>query len=182
MSSVQATGDFAADAETGRRYAELAVGLIFLKITCSCLATAVSVRFIRIPIALELRPVGANFRSLSSSACVHGRESKWAGSVIGPCELSKTAPIEIPSARTNAVGTTNFKVIVSGSSRTFALTYPRTEDHLPLSRGIENWTHESAPKRGSLLILPARKTLQRPARTSRFSWRPPTPIAPAMRC
>jgi hypothetical protein len=61
--------------------------LIFLKITCSCLArewTAVSVRFIRIPIALELRPVGANFRSLSSSACVHGREAKCAGSVISP--------------------------------------------------------------------------------------------------
>jgi hypothetical protein len=61
---------------------------IFLKITCSCLArdrTADSVWFIRIPIAFELRPVGANFRSLSSSACVHGRESKWASSVIGPC-------------------------------------------------------------------------------------------------
>jgi hypothetical protein len=46
--------------------------LIFLKITCSCLArerTAVSVRFIRMPIALELRPVGANFRGLSSSDC-----------------------------------------------------------------------------------------------------------------
>ena len=61
--------------------------LIFLKITCSCLArerTAVSVRFIRIPIALELRPVSANFRSLSSSVCVHGREAKCSGSVIGP--------------------------------------------------------------------------------------------------
>jgi hypothetical protein len=61
--------------------------LIFLKITCSCLArerTAVSVRFIRIPIALELKPASANFRRFSSSACVHGRESKWAGSVIGP--------------------------------------------------------------------------------------------------
>jgi hypothetical protein len=63
------------------------VNPVFLKITCNCLArerTAVSVRFIRIPIALELRPVGANFRSLSSSAWVHGRESKSAGSVIGP--------------------------------------------------------------------------------------------------
>src|SRR5258706_16006316 len=37
--------------------------LIFLKITCSCLArerTAVSVRFIRMPIALELSPLSAN--------------------------------------------------------------------------------------------------------------------------
>jgi hypothetical protein len=62
------------------------LGLIFLKITCSCLArerTAVSVRFIRMPIALELSPVSANLRRLSSSACVHGRDSKWAGSVIG---------------------------------------------------------------------------------------------------
>ena len=61
--------------------------LIFLKITCSCLArerTAVSVRFIRMPIALELSPVSANLRSLSSSACVHGREAKCSGSVIGP--------------------------------------------------------------------------------------------------
>ena len=61
---------------------------IFLKITCRCSArerTAVSVRFIRIPIAVELSPVSANLRSLSSSACVHGREAKWAGSVIGPC-------------------------------------------------------------------------------------------------
>ena len=61
--------------------------LIFLKITCSCLArerTAISVRFIRIPIALELRPVSANFRRFSSSACVHGREAKCSGSVIGP--------------------------------------------------------------------------------------------------
>jgi hypothetical protein len=64
------------------------LGLIFLKITCICLAsewTAVSVRFIWMPIALELSPVSANLRSLSSSACVHGREAKWAGSVIGPC-------------------------------------------------------------------------------------------------
>jgi hypothetical protein len=61
--------------------------LIFLKITCSCLArerTAVSVRFIRMPIALGLSPVSANLRSLSSSACVHGREAKCSGSVIGP--------------------------------------------------------------------------------------------------
>jgi hypothetical protein len=61
--------------------------LIFLKITCSCLArerTAVSVRFIRMPIALELSPVSANLRSLSSSVCVHGREAKCSGSVIGP--------------------------------------------------------------------------------------------------
>jgi hypothetical protein len=53
------------------------LGLIFLKITCICLArewTAVSVRFIWMPIALELSPVSANLRSLSSSACVHGRE------------------------------------------------------------------------------------------------------------
>ena len=53
------------------------LGLIFLKITCICLArerTAVSVRFIRMPIALKLSPVSANLRSLSSSACVHGRE------------------------------------------------------------------------------------------------------------
>ena len=60
--------------------------LIFIKITCSCLArerTAVSVRFIRVLIALELSPVCANLRSLSSSACVHGREAKSAGSVIG---------------------------------------------------------------------------------------------------
>jgi hypothetical protein len=59
--------------------------LIFLKITCSCLArerTAVSVRFIRIPIALELSPVSANRRSLSSSPCVHDREAKCAGSVM----------------------------------------------------------------------------------------------------
>src|ERR1700688_5165073 len=63
------------------------LSLIFLKITCSCLArerTAVSLRFIRIPIAVELSPVSTNLRSLSSSACVHGREAKWAGSVIGP--------------------------------------------------------------------------------------------------
>jgi hypothetical protein len=62
-------------------------GLIFLKITCICLArewTAVSVRFIWMPIALELSPVSANLRSLSSSACVHGREAKCSGSVIGP--------------------------------------------------------------------------------------------------
>ena len=61
--------------------------LIFIKIICSCLArerTAVSVRFIRIPIALELRPVSANLRSLSSSVCVHGREAKCPDSVIGP--------------------------------------------------------------------------------------------------
>jgi hypothetical protein len=53
--------------------------LIFLKITCSCLArerTAVSVRFIRMPIALELSPLSANLRSLSSSVCVHGREKR----------------------------------------------------------------------------------------------------------
>jgi hypothetical protein len=59
--------------------------LILLKITCSCLArerTAVSVRFIRIPIALELSPVSANLRNFSSSACVQGREAKCAGSVI----------------------------------------------------------------------------------------------------
>jgi hypothetical protein len=59
--------------------------LLFLKMTCSCLAcerTAVSVRSIRIPIALELSPVSANLRSLSSSAWVHGREAKCAGSVI----------------------------------------------------------------------------------------------------
>src|ERR1700692_3712643 len=62
-------------------------GLIFLKIICSCLARerTVSVRFIRIPIALELSPVSANLRSLSSSACVHGREAKCSDSVIGPC-------------------------------------------------------------------------------------------------
>ena len=61
--------------------------LIFLKITCSCLArkrTAVSLRFIRMPIAVELNPVSANLRRLSSSACVHGREAKCSGSVIGP--------------------------------------------------------------------------------------------------
>ena len=61
--------------------------LIFLKIIPSCLAreqTTVSVRFIRVLIALELSPVSANLRSLSSSACVHGREAKSAGSVIGP--------------------------------------------------------------------------------------------------
>ena len=59
--------------------------LMFFKITCSCLArerTAVSVRFIRMPIALELSPVSANLRSLSSSDCVQGREAKCAGSVI----------------------------------------------------------------------------------------------------
>jgi hypothetical protein len=63
------------------------LGLIFLKITCICLArerTAVSVRFIRMPIALELSPVSANLRSLRSSACVHGREAKCSGSVIDP--------------------------------------------------------------------------------------------------
>ena len=62
------------------------LGLIFLKITRICLArewTAVSVRFIWMPIALELSPVSANLRSLSSSACVHGREAKCSGSVIG---------------------------------------------------------------------------------------------------
>src|ERR1700675_2578010 len=61
--------------------------LIFLKITCSCLArerTAVSVRLIRMPIALGLSPGSANLRSLSSSAFIHGRESKCSGSVIGP--------------------------------------------------------------------------------------------------
>jgi hypothetical protein len=40
----------------------------------------------------------------------------------------------------------------AGSSRTLALTCPRTEDHLPLSRGIENWTQESAPKGGTCLF------------------------------
>jgi hypothetical protein len=53
------------------------LGLIFLKITRICLArewTAVSGRFIWMPITLELSPVSANLRSLSSSACVHGRE------------------------------------------------------------------------------------------------------------
>jgi hypothetical protein len=29
--------------------------------------------------------VSANLRSLSSSACVHGREAKWAGCAIDPC-------------------------------------------------------------------------------------------------
>ena len=61
------------------------LGLIFLKIICICLArewTPVSVRFIRMPIALELSPVSANRRSLSSSPCVHDREAKCAGSVI----------------------------------------------------------------------------------------------------
>jgi hypothetical protein len=61
--------------------------LIFLKIIPSCLAreqTTVSVRFIRVLIALELSPVSANLRSLSLSACVHGREAESAGSVIGP--------------------------------------------------------------------------------------------------
>jgi hypothetical protein len=60
--------------------------LIFLKITPSVLAreqTTVSGRFILILIAVELSPVSTNLRSLSSSACVHGREAKSAGSVIG---------------------------------------------------------------------------------------------------
>jgi hypothetical protein len=60
--------------------------LIFLKMTCSrfaCERTAVSVRFIRIPIARTLSPVRANHRSLSSSARVHGREAKFSGSDIG---------------------------------------------------------------------------------------------------
>ena len=63
------------------------LGLIFLKITCICLAReqmAASVRFIRMPIAVELSPVSAKLRSVSSSACVHGREAKCSGSVIGP--------------------------------------------------------------------------------------------------
>jgi len=66
------------------------LGLIFLKITCICLArerTAVSVRFIRMPIAVELSPVSANLRSVSSSAGIHGREAKCSGSVIGPRAL-----------------------------------------------------------------------------------------------
>ena len=66
------------------------LGLIFLKITCICLAReqmAASVRFIRMPIAVELSPVSAKLRSVSSSACVHGREAKCSGSVIGPRAL-----------------------------------------------------------------------------------------------
>jgi hypothetical protein len=47
------------------------------------------VRFIRIPIARTLRPVSTNLRSLSSSARVHGREAKFAGSDIG-CAVSRT--------------------------------------------------------------------------------------------
>jgi hypothetical protein len=81
--------------------------LLFLKITWSCLArkrTAVSVRFIRIPIALELRPVGANSRSLSSSACVHGREAS-SGPVIGPrtprVEANQTRQISPSRRRSN---------------------------------------------------------------------------------
>jgi hypothetical protein len=87
--------------------------LIFLKITCSCLArerTAVSVRFIRIPIALELSPVSANLRSLSSSACVHGREATCAGSVIGRLEWRATS----------------FK----------ALSMSEGIDHFPMARGL----------------------------------------------
>jgi hypothetical protein len=63
-------------------------GLIFLRITCSCFArerTTVSVWSIRIPIAVALSPVSANLRSLSSSACVHGREATSVGCVIDPC-------------------------------------------------------------------------------------------------
>jgi hypothetical protein len=66
------------------------LGPIFLKITCICLArerTTVSVRFIRMPIAVELSPLSAKHRSVSSSACVHGREAKCSGSVIGPRAL-----------------------------------------------------------------------------------------------
>ena len=36
------------------------------------------------PIAVELSPVSANLRSVSSSAGVHGREAKCSGSVIDP--------------------------------------------------------------------------------------------------
>jgi hypothetical protein len=78
------------------------LGLIFLKITCICLArerTAVSVRFIRMPIAVELSPVSANLRSVSSSVCVHGRETKCSGSVIGPRALQLKANHGLPPAR-----------------------------------------------------------------------------------
>jgi hypothetical protein len=60
--------------------------LIFLKITCSRLArerTAVSVRAVRLPIARTLSPLSASFRNSSSSARVHGREARFAGSDIG---------------------------------------------------------------------------------------------------
>ena len=53
---------------------------------------SVFVRLIRLPIARTLRPVSANLRSLASSACVHGRESKWAGSLIGPCPEGQSKP------------------------------------------------------------------------------------------
>ena len=73
--------------------------LIFLKITFSRLAreqTAVSVRPNRIPIARTLNPASANLRSLSSSACVHGREAKFAGSDIGR-PVSRAPSFKTPS-------------------------------------------------------------------------------------
>jgi hypothetical protein len=54
------------------------LGLIFLKITRICLArerTAVSVRFIRMPIAVELSPVSDNLRSVSTQ----GRPKRCGG-------------------------------------------------------------------------------------------------------
>src|SRR5882724_9415795 len=95
--------------------------LIFIKITCSCLArerTAVSVRFIRVLIALELSPVCANLRSLSSSACVHGREAKSAGSVIGPCapaRLTWKATDEHAKAARQELATQQFRGCRRGS-------------------------------------------------------------------
>jgi hypothetical protein len=43
-----------------------------------------------------------------------------------------------PSAMANNVGRTNSRVITLWSLRILALTDPKAENHLPLSRGIEN--------------------------------------------
>jgi hypothetical protein len=74
----------------------------------------------------------------------------WASSCsIGPRNISakKMMPIEstIASATANTVGTTNSTLRTLRIVAT-SLFCPETGDHVPPSRGIENWTRQSAPK------------------------------------
>jgi hypothetical protein len=54
--------------------------------------TELIVRFRWRPISPELAPASANFRRLSSSACVHGREAWRAGSFISPSPSAQARP------------------------------------------------------------------------------------------
>jgi hypothetical protein len=79
--------------------------------------TELIVRFSWCPISPELAPASANFRRLSSSACVHGREACRAGSFIFPSPSARARPTGVYSRCSVAWLLLTRSVSISGRSK-----------------------------------------------------------------